>query len=148
MHWMSVKLADNFQIREHSWPCLFHIKVNNLWQILQLKKISHLWRCLTLFLISFYRFRLKSPPFHLQTDRRTWMSPFLFLVNVTQTTGNHVTYACSYFKQPIKVGQAVNRSDPVQQTENCWRPTDRWFKDLEIFLKTVKMLIFIANTFI
>jgi len=25
MHWMSVKLADNFQIREHSWPCLFHI---------------------------------------------------------------------------------------------------------------------------
>jgi hypothetical protein len=24
MHWMSVKLADNFQIREHSWPCLFH----------------------------------------------------------------------------------------------------------------------------
>jgi predicted DNA-binding protein (MmcQ/YjbR family) len=23
MHWMSVKLADNFQIREHSWPCLF-----------------------------------------------------------------------------------------------------------------------------
>jgi len=26
------------------------------------------------------------------------MSPFLFLVNVTQTTGNHVTYARSYFK--------------------------------------------------
>ena len=25
MYWMSVKLADNFQIREHSWPCLFHI---------------------------------------------------------------------------------------------------------------------------
>jgi hypothetical protein len=25
MHWMSVKLADNFQIREHSWPRLFHI---------------------------------------------------------------------------------------------------------------------------
>jgi hypothetical protein len=25
MHWMSVKLADNFQVREHSWPCLFHI---------------------------------------------------------------------------------------------------------------------------
>jgi len=25
MHWTSVKLADNFQIREHSWPCLFHI---------------------------------------------------------------------------------------------------------------------------
>ena len=24
MHWMSVKLADKFQIREHSWPCLFH----------------------------------------------------------------------------------------------------------------------------
>jgi hypothetical protein len=25
MHWMSVKLGDNFQFREHSWPCLFHI---------------------------------------------------------------------------------------------------------------------------
>ena len=25
MHWMSVKLADNFQLCEHSWPCLFHI---------------------------------------------------------------------------------------------------------------------------
>jgi hypothetical protein len=25
MHWMNVKLADNFQIREYSWPCLFHI---------------------------------------------------------------------------------------------------------------------------
>jgi hypothetical protein len=25
MHWMSVKLPDSFQIREHSWPCLFHI---------------------------------------------------------------------------------------------------------------------------
>ena len=26
MHWISVKLADNFEIREHSWPCMFHIK--------------------------------------------------------------------------------------------------------------------------
>jgi hypothetical protein len=25
MQLMNVKLADNFQIREHSWPCLFHI---------------------------------------------------------------------------------------------------------------------------
>ena len=25
MHWMSVKSWDNFQIREHSWPRLFHI---------------------------------------------------------------------------------------------------------------------------
>ena len=25
MRWMSEKLSDNFQIREHSWPCLFHI---------------------------------------------------------------------------------------------------------------------------
>jgi len=24
---MSVKLPDNFQIREHSWPYLFHIKM-------------------------------------------------------------------------------------------------------------------------
>jgi hypothetical protein len=26
MHWMKVKLPDNFQMREHSWPCRFHIK--------------------------------------------------------------------------------------------------------------------------
>jgi hypothetical protein len=25
MYWMSVKLPDNFQMREHSWPCRFHI---------------------------------------------------------------------------------------------------------------------------
>ena len=25
MHWMSMKLADNFQIHKNSWPCLFHI---------------------------------------------------------------------------------------------------------------------------
>jgi hypothetical protein len=25
LHWMSVKLTDNFQMREHSWPCRFHI---------------------------------------------------------------------------------------------------------------------------
>ena len=25
MHWMSVKLPDNFQTGEHSWPCRFHI---------------------------------------------------------------------------------------------------------------------------
>jgi hypothetical protein len=24
---MSVKLTDNFQIRKHSWPCLFHINI-------------------------------------------------------------------------------------------------------------------------
>jgi hypothetical protein len=27
MHWMSVKLPDNFQIREHSRPCLFDIEL-------------------------------------------------------------------------------------------------------------------------
>jgi hypothetical protein len=27
MHWMSVKLPDNFQMREHSWPCRFHINL-------------------------------------------------------------------------------------------------------------------------
>jgi hypothetical protein len=34
MHWMSVNLPDNFQIREHSLPCLFHIicKYKDLWQ--------------------------------------------------------------------------------------------------------------------
>ena len=26
-HWMSVKLPDNFQMREHSWPCRFHIRL-------------------------------------------------------------------------------------------------------------------------
>jgi hypothetical protein len=25
MYWMSWKLPYNFQIHEHSWPCLFHI---------------------------------------------------------------------------------------------------------------------------
>jgi hypothetical protein len=30
MNWMSVKLPDNFQMSEHSWPCRFHIKVNKL----------------------------------------------------------------------------------------------------------------------
>jgi hypothetical protein len=29
MHWISAKLPDNFQIREHSWPCWFHINNNN-----------------------------------------------------------------------------------------------------------------------
>ena len=28
MDWMHVKLQDNFQMREHSWPCRFHI--NNI----------------------------------------------------------------------------------------------------------------------
>jgi hypothetical protein len=27
MHWMSMKLPDNFQIQEHSWPCMFHINI-------------------------------------------------------------------------------------------------------------------------
>jgi hypothetical protein len=30
MHWMSVKLPDNFQMREHSWPCRFHIIVERI----------------------------------------------------------------------------------------------------------------------
>ena len=34
MHWMSVKLPDNFQMREHSWPCLFHIKTLTLFATL------------------------------------------------------------------------------------------------------------------
>jgi hypothetical protein len=34
MHWMSVKLPDNFQMREHSWPCRFHITF--VWLLLQL----------------------------------------------------------------------------------------------------------------
>ena len=29
MHRMSVKLPDNFQMCEHSWPCRFHINNNN-----------------------------------------------------------------------------------------------------------------------
>ena len=28
MYWMSVKLPDNFRMREHSWPCRFHIILN------------------------------------------------------------------------------------------------------------------------
>jgi hypothetical protein len=26
MHWMSVKLPDNIQMREHSWPCLISLR--------------------------------------------------------------------------------------------------------------------------
>jgi hypothetical protein len=37
MHWMSVKLADNFPIRKHSWPCLFHITGDNC---LDIKKLT------------------------------------------------------------------------------------------------------------
>jgi hypothetical protein len=29
---MSMKLPDNFQIREHSWPCRFHIIIDNLYK--------------------------------------------------------------------------------------------------------------------
>ena len=43
MHWMSVKLSDHFQIREHSWPCLFHINYLPL-QLHQHKRISpYVW---------------------------------------------------------------------------------------------------------
>jgi hypothetical protein len=34
-----MKLPDNFQMREHSWPCRFHIRFYN-------NKILHLLRCL------------------------------------------------------------------------------------------------------
>jgi hypothetical protein len=27
VHWMRMKLPDNFHIREHLWPCLFHIMI-------------------------------------------------------------------------------------------------------------------------
>jgi len=37
MRWMSVKLADNFQIREHSWPCLFHIMTAVLYRLLMFR---------------------------------------------------------------------------------------------------------------
>jgi hypothetical protein len=43
MHWMSVKLSDHFQIREHSWPCLFHINYLPI-QLHQHKRISpYVW---------------------------------------------------------------------------------------------------------
>jgi hypothetical protein len=45
MHWMSVKLADHFQIREHSWPCLFHISQDNLkflWHLVSIRFLSEL----------------------------------------------------------------------------------------------------------
>ena len=37
MHWMSVKLPDNFQMREHSWPCRFHIKIKQDFHFTTLK---------------------------------------------------------------------------------------------------------------
>ena len=47
MHWMSVKLPDNFQIREHSWPCPFHIKIKQDFNFTTLKgfKIIKLTTC-------------------------------------------------------------------------------------------------------
>jgi len=42
MHWMSVKLADNFQIRELSWSCRFHITI---WFLHQ-KRLSRNVKCL------------------------------------------------------------------------------------------------------
>ena len=54
MHWMSVKLADNFQIREHSWPCRFHI----IWYIrtltINFKYFHPLYRPCLLILIFTY----------------------------------------------------------------------------------------------
>jgi hypothetical protein len=42
MHWMSVKLPDNFQMREHSWPCRFHI----IRFMIENKIDSHeMWKC-------------------------------------------------------------------------------------------------------
>jgi hypothetical protein len=35
-HWMSVKLPDNFQMREHSWPCWFHIMHYSLMEKIRL----------------------------------------------------------------------------------------------------------------
>ena len=35
MHWMSVKLPDNFQMRKHSWPCRFHIRSYLTWDEVQ-----------------------------------------------------------------------------------------------------------------
>jgi hypothetical protein len=40
MHWMSVKLPDNFQMREHSWPCRFHIKIKQYVHFTTLKRFQ------------------------------------------------------------------------------------------------------------
>jgi hypothetical protein len=45
---MSVKLPDNFQMREHSWPCRFHIKIKQDFHFTTLKrfkiiKLTNLW---------------------------------------------------------------------------------------------------------
>ena len=45
MHWMSVKLPDNFQMREHSWRCRFHIKQYFSWTMM--KPISPTQRCVS-----------------------------------------------------------------------------------------------------
>jgi hypothetical protein len=38
MHWMSVKLPDNIQIREHSWPCRFHIESRKMYTLVNMKQ--------------------------------------------------------------------------------------------------------------
>jgi hypothetical protein len=40
VHWMSVKLPDNFQMREHSWPCRFHIKIKQDFHFTTLKRFK------------------------------------------------------------------------------------------------------------
>ena len=56
MHWMSVKLPDNFQMREHSWQCRFHIKykilTNSNQQTLSYKFTSHTIAFLSVVLIT------------------------------------------------------------------------------------------------
>ena len=43
-HWMSVKLPDNFKMREHSWPFRFHIKVYSWYFILGPKRRMRKYR--------------------------------------------------------------------------------------------------------
>jgi len=52
MDWMSVKLPDNFQIREHSRPSLFHIKTGNASEYPRLLSYNVLGICFVFLLLS------------------------------------------------------------------------------------------------
>ena len=63
MDWTSVKLPDNFQIREHSRPCLFHIKEFYIFDLMH--KITKLMKG-----IIFYLFQTDLLQDHMRQLRR------------------------------------------------------------------------------
>ena len=109
MHRMSLKLLDNFQICEHSWPCLFHIKL-----LLSESDVS----CLL---------RVRSVPF---TSRAKGCIKFVLhscLVSLSHTVGVFLEDAICYFiyaKFAVMLRLSINwksikKRVLVQYTRKC-----------------------------